>query len=106
MRATQPERRRSRSGGADRGWGGAGAAGGGVFMPVQPAGGTPVVIDYFARAPRAARPDLYPLVDEIGSDGVGYTGVERDANANGARSVAVPGTVAGLSLALERFGSI
>jgi gamma-glutamyltranspeptidase/glutathione hydrolase len=80
--------------------------GGGGFMTIQPAGGTPVVIDYFARAPRAARPDLYRLVDQIGSDGVGYTGVEGNANANGVGSVAVPGLVAGLALALERFGSI
>jgi gamma-glutamyltranspeptidase/glutathione hydrolase len=80
--------------------------GAGGFITVQPAGGAPVVIDYFGRAPRAARPDLYRLVDDVRSDGVGYTGVEDDANANGVRSVAVPGMVAGLALALERFGTI
>ena len=64
------------------------------------------MIDYFGRAPRAAHPELYRMVHEIGSDAVGYTGVEGDANANGVGSVAVPGLVAGLTLALARFGSI
>jgi gamma-glutamyltranspeptidase/glutathione hydrolase len=80
--------------------------GAGGFMTVQPAAGAPVVIDYFGRGPRAARPDLYELIEEVASDGVGYTGVAGDANANGVRSVAVPGVVAGLTLALERFGTI
>jgi gamma-glutamyltranspeptidase/glutathione hydrolase len=80
--------------------------GGGGFMTIQPADGPGVVIDYFARAPRGARPDLYHLTTPVGSDGVGYTGVQGGANAYGPLSVAVPGTVAGLTLALRRFGSI
>lgn len=43
---------------------------------------------------------------DVGSDSVGYTGVEGAANATGPLSVAVPGMAAGLALALERFGTI
>jgi gamma-glutamyltranspeptidase/glutathione hydrolase len=80
--------------------------GGGGFMTIQKATGERAVIDYFARAPRAARPDLYRLVETVGTDGTGYTGVQDAVNAHGPLSVGVPGAVAGLSLALERFGSI
>jgi gamma-glutamyltranspeptidase/glutathione hydrolase len=80
--------------------------GGGGFMTIQPADAAAVVIDYFARAPHAARPDLYRLADSVGTDGVGYTGVQDGANTYGPLSVAVPGTVAGLEMALRRFGTI
>jgi len=80
--------------------------GGGGFLTVQQASGERGVVDYFPRAPLAAGADLYHLEGIAGSDGVGYTGVEGAANANGPLSVAVPGMAAGMALALERFGSI
>ncbi len=80
--------------------------GGGGFLTIEKASGERAVVDYFARAPRAARADLYALTESVDSDGTGYTGVEGAANANGPLSVAVPGMVAGLAVALERFGSI
>ncbi|MDQ6907332.1 MAG: gamma-glutamyltransferase family protein, partial [Chloroflexota bacterium] len=39
------------------------------------------------------------------ADDVGFTGVKDEANAYGPRSVAVPGMVAGMALALARFGT-
>src|SRR5439155_24403037 len=56
--------------------------------------------------PRAAGPDFYELTEEYRADALGFTGVKDDANTVGRRAVAVPGTVAGLALALERYGTI
>jgi gamma-glutamyltranspeptidase / glutathione hydrolase len=80
--------------------------GGGGFLTVQKPSGERAVVDFFARAPLAASPDMYRLEGAAGSDGVGYTGVEGLTNANGPLSVAVPGMAAGMALALDRFGSI
>lgn len=81
-----------------------GVAGAG-FMTIQPAGGQPVVIDFFSRAPQAATADMYELTGGGGADSVGFGGVKDQANAYGVRSVAVPGMVAGMTLALERYGT-
>lgn len=80
--------------------------GGGGFMTVQFADGHRAVIDYFARAPQAARADMYELESGYKADAVGFRGVKHQANAYGPLSVAVPGMVSGMALALERFGSI
>ena len=80
--------------------------GGGGFMTVQMASGERAVVDYFARAPIAARPDLYQLSGDAGADRVGFGGVVDEANMFGALSIATPGMVPGMALALERFGTI
>jgi len=78
---------------------------GGVgFMTIQMAGQEPVVIDYFGRAPQAARPDMFELTGEERSV-VGFGGVKDQANAYGPRSCLVPGMVAGAALAVERYGT-
>ena len=64
-----------------------------------------VVVDYNIRAPLAAHPHLYPLRADQGTRGY-YAGVENDANLLGHQAVGVPGTVAGLCLALEQFGTL
>ena len=80
---------------------------GGVgFMTIQTADGRRAVVDYFGRAPLAATPDMYELVDGPSTSVVGFGGVRDQANAYGPRSVLVPGMVAGMALALERFGTI
>lgn len=79
--------------------------GGGGFMTIQMAGGTRHVIDYFSRAPQAATPDMYEMTAGARADAVGFSGVKNEANAYGPLSVAVPGMVAGMALALERFGT-
>jgi gamma-glutamyltranspeptidase/glutathione hydrolase len=79
--------------------------GGGGFMTIQMASGERAVIDYFARAPQAARPDLYELTPEFGASRVGFSGVVGDANAFGPLSVGTPGMVRGMAVALERFGT-
>ncbi|MDP9362786.1 MAG: gamma-glutamyltransferase [Chloroflexota bacterium] len=80
---------------------------GGVgFMTVVGADGRRAVVDYFGRAPQAATPDMYELTDPGSRSVVGFGGVRDEANAYGPRSVLVPGMVAGMALALDRFGTI
>lgn len=78
---------------------------GGGFMTIQMAGGARHVIDYFSRAPQAAKPDMYELTEGARADAAGFTGIKDEANAYGPLSVAVPGMVAGMAVALERFGT-
>src|SRR5690606_32887003 len=81
-----------------------GLAGAG-FMTIQPADGAPVTIDFFSRAPQAATPDMYEPTQAVSADGTGFGGVKDGANAYGPLSVAVPGMVAGMVTALERYGT-
>ena len=74
----------------------AGNVGGGGFMVVRLADGTTAAIDYREKAPERAHRDMY-----------------LDANKNptkdslvGARAAGIPGTVAGLALAHQRFGKL
>lgn len=80
--------------------------GGGGFMTIHMASGERAVVDYFARAPIAGRPDLYQLSEGFRASAVGFSGVVDDANQYGALSVATPGMVRGLEVALKRFGTL
>jgi gamma-glutamyltranspeptidase/glutathione hydrolase len=75
----------------------AGNIGGGGFMLIRLASGDSVVIDYREEAPAAAARDMY--LDANGSMVPGASTV-------GARAVAVPGTVAGLALAHQKYGKL
>ncbi len=75
----------------------AGNLGGGGFMLIRMADGRASVIDYREMAPARAHRDMY--VDEKGD-------VVPEASTVGHRAVAVPGTVAGLALALEKYGTM
>jgi gamma-glutamyltranspeptidase/glutathione hydrolase len=72
--------------------------GGGGFFLVHLKGGETVYLDYREVAPRASKPDMFRLSE----DGVplGF------ANSMGYRAVGVPGTVAGLTHALENYGRL
>ena len=73
--------------------------GGGGFMLVHMAGrGESLMIDYRERAPAGAPPDLFRL----GPDG----GVLDDENHLSAKAPAVPGTFAGMDMALRKFGTM
>ena len=75
----------------------AGNLGGGGFMLVHSAGsGETVAIDYREMAPAAARRDMY--LDAAGN-------VDKKKARFSHHAVGVPGTVAGLTLALERYGT-
>jgi gamma-glutamyltranspeptidase/glutathione hydrolase len=75
----------------------AGNIGGGGFMVIHLAArNEDVAIDYRETAPAAATPGMF-----LGADGKPDPAKSRDS----ALGVGVPGTVAGLSLALEKYGS-
>ncbi len=75
----------------------AGNIGGGGFMVVRLKGGNTVTIDYREKAPKASHPEMY--LDENGQ-------LKNGINHDGYLSVGVPGTVAGLCLALEKYGTM
>src|SRR6266513_761839 len=75
----------------------AGNIGGGGFMLIRLADGKTTFLDYRETAPGKATRDMY-----IGKDGK----LDAEASVIGYRSVAVPGTVAGLALALKTCGSM
>jgi gamma-glutamyltranspeptidase/glutathione hydrolase len=75
----------------------AGNIGGGGFMMIHSADRREdVAIDYRETAPAATTPDIF-----LGADGKPDVAKSRDS----ALGIGVPGTVAGLSLALEKYGS-
>jgi gamma-glutamyltranspeptidase/glutathione hydrolase len=78
-------------------WPSAGNLGGGGFMMIRRANGETEIIDYRERAPLSASRDMY--LDKSGN-------VIKDASTEGYKAVGVPGTVAGLSLALKRHGKL
>src|SRR6266404_2170090 len=75
----------------------AGNIGGGGFMLVRLADGKTTFLDYREVAPGRATRDMY-----IGADGR----LDPEASTLSYKSVAVPGTVAGLDLALKTYGTM
>ncbi|HYL63712.1 MAG TPA: gamma-glutamyltransferase [Candidatus Methylomirabilis sp.] len=75
----------------------AGNIGGGGFMLVRLADGRTSFFDYREVAPGKATRDMY-----IGSDGQ----LDKQASVIGYKAIAVPGTVAGLELALKTYGKL
>lgn len=75
----------------------AGNIGGGGFMLVRMANGEAAVIDYREQAPAAASRNMY-----LNPQG----GLIPGASTDGALAVCVPGTVAGLALAEQKFGKL
>jgi gamma-glutamyltranspeptidase / glutathione hydrolase len=74
-----------------------GNIGGGGFMLIRRADGTATFVDFRETAPAAATPDTY--LDRAGNP-------TPNASLYGYRAVAVPGTVKGLDLALNRYGRL
>ncbi|MFQ5824868.1 MAG: gamma-glutamyltransferase [bacterium] len=75
----------------------AGNIGGGGFMLIRFADGRATTIDYREKAPQAAHEKMY--LDENGN-------LIKNLNHQGYLAVGVPGTVAGFTLALEKFGTM
>jgi gamma-glutamyltranspeptidase/glutathione hydrolase len=63
------------------------------------------VVDFGPISPRGLNPADYPLTGGFTSDLFTWPTVQDDRNVHGPMSIAVPGNVAGLSLALETFGT-
>ncbi|MCX2726560.1 gamma-glutamyltransferase [Thermomicrobium sp. 4228-Ro] len=82
-----------------------GIGGGGILLIHLAESQETVAIDFGMCAPLAARPDLYRLLPATGATRFGWRAVEKDANVHGPLAIAVPGMVAGLATALERYGT-
>ena len=89
--------------------------GGGGVMVVHLDGGGGGTVDYGMQSPGLARGDMYELEDELVPASVesirlsrkfSYPGVKNNANVEGYTSIGIPGTVAGLAAALEKWGTI
>jgi gamma-glutamyltranspeptidase/glutathione hydrolase len=76
----------------------AGNLGGGGFMMIRRNDGTATAIDYRETAPAAATREMF-----VGPDGQLIKGEE--SSTLGYRASGIPGTVAGLALALKKYGS-
>lgn len=76
-----------------------GLGGGGYILFYNAKTGRAECVDYREQAPARATPDMYPL----SPDG---KGVRDKASTIGHRASAVPGNLAGLSLALQRWGTL
>ena len=81
-------------------------AGGGSFLIHMAKRGETAAIDANVAAPTAAHETCYELGEGLGEDLFPWRRVVGDANVFGPKAVAVPGSVAGLALALARFGTM
>lgn len=79
-----------------------GFGGYGGWMLVQKDGETHCV-DFHTRAPKAANPKMYTI---SGGDGRFGARVKDRENEIGFKAVSVPGTLAGMEMALEKFGTL
>ena len=64
------------------------------------------VVDYGMRSPAALKASDYPIVGGRDPELFAWPRVKDDRNVQGATAVAVPGVVAGMALAHERFGKL
>jgi gamma-glutamyltranspeptidase/glutathione hydrolase len=68
--------------------------------------GETIALDFNAVAPRRAHATMYRLTGGVTEALFTWPTVEGDQNLHGHRSVAVPGSLAGLATALERWGTL
>jgi gamma-glutamyltranspeptidase / glutathione hydrolase len=84
--------------------------GGGGVMTVHLDGGDGGTVDFGMQAAGLAHADMYELEDEQDVQAVSrrfsWSKVKNNANTEGYTSIAIPGTVAGLTTALEKWGTI
>ncbi|HEV2099126.1 MAG TPA: gamma-glutamyltransferase, partial [Stellaceae bacterium] len=75
------------------------------FMVVHPAGAAHAeAIDFGPVAPRDLHPGAYPLTGETKTELFTWPRVEGDRNIHGPLAFAIPSSVCGYALAVERFG--
>jgi gamma-glutamyltranspeptidase/glutathione hydrolase len=84
--------------------------GGGGVMTVHLEGGDGGTVDFGMQAPGLAHAEMYELEDQLDTQGpsrrFSWAKVKNNANTEGYTSIAIPGTVAGLTTALEKWGTI
>jgi gamma-glutamyltranspeptidase/glutathione hydrolase len=83
-----------------------GFGGGGFLVRYDSKSGESSVVSYPMVAPKSATPDMFPLSGgKPDAELFGWPAVIGAANIVGAKSVCVPGTPAGLALALQKYGT-
>src|SRR5579862_9980571 len=85
---------------------GASTIGGGGMICYGGPNSKPQTINYLYEAPQGARADMFPLESGAGPGLFGWTGVKDSLNEIGALAAAVPGSVAGLTEAVAKFGRL
>ncbi|MDX1433215.1 MAG: gamma-glutamyltransferase [Gammaproteobacteria bacterium] len=84
-----------------------GLGGGGQMIVYLAAEGRAYNVDFGMRAPRDLDPGAYPLTGAGTDDDLfGWPAVLEERNVNGPLAMAVPGFVAGMAMALARFGTL
>lgn len=83
-----------------------GIGGGGFLLRADGDSGMVDALDFNVSSPRKLDPADYPLVAGRDGDWFDWPSVEGDRNLIGYSSICVPGAIAGLATALERFGTI
>ncbi len=81
-------------------------AGSGTMLVHLAKRGETVALNFNGVAPLAAHETMYKVMGGVSEGLFSWPRTENAANEHGHRSVAVPGSVAGLSLALERYGTM
>ncbi len=83
-----------------------GFGGGGFLVRHDSSSGESSVVSFPMVAPLSATPDMFPLSGgKADGELFGWPGVVGGANIIGAKSTCVPGTPAGLALALQKYGT-
>jgi gamma-glutamyltranspeptidase/glutathione hydrolase len=80
--------------------------GGEGVLTIHLASGRNVVVDYVGRPAMSCKADMYELEEEQEPGWMGWRRVKDDANVVGYKACTTPGTVAGLTSALERYGTM
>lgn len=83
-----------------------GLGGGGFLLYYEAATNKTHSVEFGMRAPLKAKSEDYPLVAGQDADLFGWPAVMEDRNVNGPLSIATPGYLAGITLALKHFGSL
>lgn len=79
--------------------------GGGGYMVVS-MGRDVQAVSFPMQAPGAAAPDMFELTGEESVGAFEMPGVVNEANTIGPLAIAIPGAIAGMGLAMERFGKL
>ena len=82
-----------------------GIGGSGLLIFGKAATGEVKVVDFTLISAAETDPERYPLTGGTSTELFGWPLVEGNRNLRGFESICVPGSVAGLALALERFGT-
>ncbi len=80
--------------------------GGEGVMTIHLSSGENIVIDYVGRPAATCNPDMFQLEEEVESGWMGWWKVKDDANVIGHKACTTPGIVAGLTTALEHYGTL